>query len=68
MPCKESAYLGNCWRPLKLQKGHLPTENSKEITETKLYKKAASQVIHGALDNPLSRYGLVFLSFLNFKK
>ena len=34
--------------------------------ETKLFKKAASQVIHGAPNNPLSQYCLVFLAFLNF--
>ena len=53
-------------KPLKHQKGHPPTEESKEITETKLYKKTASQVIHGALNNPLSQYCLFFLAFLNF--
>ena len=53
-------------KPMKHQKGHPPTEKSKEITETKLYKKAASQVIHGALNNPLSQYCLVFLAFVNF--
>ena len=53
-------------KPMKHQKGQPPTEKSKEITETKLYKKAASQVIHGALSNPLSQYCLVFLAFANF--
>ena len=53
-------------KPLKNQKGHPPTEKSKELTETKFYKKAVSQVIHGALNNPLSQYCLVFLAFLNF--
>ena len=52
--------------PPKHHKGHPPTEKSKEITETKLYKEGASQVIHGALNNPLCQYCLVFPGFLNF--
>ena len=39
------------------------TEKPKEFSETKLYKKATSQVIHGALNNPLRQYCLVFLCF-----
>ena len=52
--------------PLRHQIGHLLTEKSKEFLESKLYKKVASQVIHGALNNPLSQDCLVFLGFLNF--
>ena len=51
---------------LKHQIGHPPTGKSKEFSESKLYKKASSQVIHGALNNPLSQYCLAFLGFLNF--
>ena len=36
-------------KSLKHQKGHPPREKLKEITETKLYKMVASQVIHGAI-------------------
>ena len=49
-------------KSLKHQKGHPPTEKSKEITETKLYKKVAKQVIQGALNNPLSQYCLVCIA------
>ena len=45
---------------------HPPTEKSEEISEMKLYKKAASQPIYGALNNPVSQHYLVFLGFLNF--
>ena len=51
---------------MKHQKGHPSTEKSKEITETKLYKKAASHVFHGALNNSLSQYCLVWLAVVNF--
>ena len=52
--------------PPKHQIGYPHTEKPKEFSETKLYKEAASQVIHEALNNPLSQYCLVFLGFLNF--
>ena len=61
MSCKETTYLGNCQRHIRTPetaKRTSLTKNSKEITETKLYKTATSQVIHGALNNLLGQYCL----------